>query len=95
MFTNLRSRMEESSDELTLIITWSLMNATYCPSPDYMINAAEGCGTCSVSEQENSARCQDVKRGSTCTYVILVNVCGEQIRREVNISLSTGSSGIN
>ena len=82
--------MGDSSDEI--ILTWNLINASYCSLIDYVVRANEGCGTCSVSLGRNTATCLDVRREITCTFFISANVCGDHIRSE-NITLNGVPAG--
>jgi hypothetical protein len=89
MITNFNPSVDGSSTTVTL--TWDVVNASYCSSIDYVINATEGCGSCSAPEV-NSATCQDVGRGIACSFFILANVCGDQVRAYTNVTLKPGSS---
>lgn len=82
--TNLRL-----STDAAVVLTWDLVNASYCSSVDYVVNATEGCGSCSVSQERNTATCRDARRGISCTYFVFANVCGDHIRSETNIKLTS------
>ena len=79
MIRNLRSR-DGSSEPVMLI--WDLVNASYCSSIDYVVNATEGCGSCSLSQERNAATCRGVGKGIVCTFSIFANVCGDHIQSE-------------
>ena len=90
MITNFyRDRSMDDSSEVVML-TWDIVNASYCSSIDYVINATEDCGSCSASEA-NTATCRDVRRGITCTFFIFANVCGDHIRADTNVTLESGS----
>ena len=75
------------------MFTWDLMNFAHCPSITYTINVTKDCGECSISvdQQENTATCRNIMRGSVCIFSVQANVCGDQIRSDA-IVVNTGSS---
>lgn len=82
--------MDDSSE--AVVLSWDVVNASYCSSIDYVVNATEGCGSCSASET-NTATCRGVRRGIECTFFIFADICGDQVRADTNVTLNTGSSG--
>ena len=91
MITNLCQSGDASSE--AVILTWDLVNASYCSLIDYVVNTTEGCGSCSVSQERNTATCRGVRTGITCTFIVIANVCGDQIRNETTFTLNTGPLG--
>lgn len=87
MIRNLQRSMGGSSEPVML--TWDLVNASNCSLIDYVVNATEGCGSCSVSQERNTATCRDVERGIVCTFFIFANVCGDHIQSETTLTPST------
>lgn len=92
MIANLHWSMDDSSE--AVMLTWDLVNASYCSMIDYVVNATEGCGSCSVSQERNTATCQDVGREIACAFFVIANVCGDQIRNETTFTLNTGPLAI-
>ena len=89
MITNLRWTVDDSSK--AVMLAWDIVNASYCSSVNYVVNTTEGCGSCSASE-ENTATCQDVGIGITCTFYIYANVCSDHIRADTNVTLNARTS---
>lgn len=77
-----------------VMLTWDLVNASYCSSIDYVVNATDGCGRCSVSQERNTATCRDVRSGIVCTFFIFANVCGDHIRSEYEATLTPSTESV-
>lgn len=90
IITNLHSDGNGQSGELTFY--WDPVKVTGCSLINYMITATDGCGTCPQLASETVAKCTNVVGGMNCTFSILADACGVQIRSEPK-TLITGTSG--